>query len=102
MSSGLDRSERTTTAARIASGGKLNLLVVDDLPEKLMALEAILEGLGQNVVCVRSGAEALRECLHRYDSRSSCSTSTCPAMDGYETAALIRQRLLRSTRRSSS
>jgi signal transduction histidine kinase len=73
------------------SGGKLNLLVVDDRPENLMALQAVLETLGQNVVCVRSGAEALRECLSRTFAVILLDVNM-PAMDGYETAALIRQR----------
>ncbi len=38
---------------------RINILVVDDVPEKLIALEAILEELGQNIVSVRSGREAL-------------------------------------------
>ena len=41
---------------------KVNILVVDDLPEKLLVYETILEGLGQNVVTARSGREALRQC----------------------------------------
>ena len=40
-----------------------SILLVDDRPDKLLALEAILEGLHQNLVKVRSGDEALRQLL---------------------------------------
>ena len=39
---------------------RINILIVDDLPEKLLVLESILEELGENVVKASSGAEALR------------------------------------------
>ena len=48
-----------------AGGDKSNILIVDDLPEKLLVFGTVLEDLGQNLVFVRSGAEALREVLHR-------------------------------------
>ena len=40
-----------------------SILLVDDRPDKLLALETILEGLHQNLVKVRSGDEALRQLL---------------------------------------
>ena len=42
---------------------KAKILVVDDVPGKLMAIEAVLETLDQTVVGVTSGAEALRQLL---------------------------------------
>ena len=42
---------------------KTSILVVDDLPEKHLAYEAMLEDLGSNIVSVRSGADALKQIL---------------------------------------
>src|SRR3954464_15968671 len=42
---------------------KANILIVDDLPEKLLVFRTILEELEQNLVMVRSGSEELREVL---------------------------------------
>jgi signal transduction histidine kinase/DNA-binding response OmpR family regulator len=70
---------------------KINILVVDDLPEKLLVLETILEELGQNVVSVRSGEEALRQVL-RHEFAVILLDVNMPGMDGFETAALIRRR----------
>jgi CheY-like chemotaxis protein len=38
---------------------KVNILIVDDKPDKLLSLEAVLEELGQNIVRAYSGREAL-------------------------------------------
>jgi signal transduction histidine kinase/DNA-binding response OmpR family regulator len=70
---------------------KVNILVVDDVPEKLLTMEAILEALGQNVVCVDSGREALRRLLSDEFAVILLDVNM-PDMDGFETAALIRER----------
>src|SRR6266487_3343737 len=44
---------------------KANILLVDDRPDKLLAVEAILSSLGQNIVKARSGKEALRHLLRQ-------------------------------------
>ena len=69
---------------------KANILIVDDLPEKLLVFETVLEELGQNLVLVRSGAEALREVLQREFAVILLDVNM-PDIDGFETAALIRQ-----------
>jgi PAS domain S-box-containing protein len=73
------------------NGMKVNILLVDDRPDKLLALEATLVGLGQNIVQASSGKEALRHLL-QMDFAVILLDVFMPGMDGYETAALIRQR----------
>lgn len=70
---------------------KVNILVVDDRPEKLIALKVILEELGENVITATSGREALRQLLQT-DFAVILLDVNMPGMDGFETAALIRQR----------
>src|SRR5579872_2969019 len=70
---------------------KASILIVDDRPDKLLALEAVLSGLGQNLVQARSGKEALRQLL-KQDFAVILLDVSMPTMDGFETAGLIRQR----------
>src|SRR5215471_616981 len=69
---------------------KVDILVVDDLPDKLLAFESVLEELGQNLVLVSSGADALRELLKREFAVILLDVNM-PDLDGIETAELIRQ-----------
>jgi len=70
---------------------KVNILVVDDLPEKLLVLDTVLGELGENLIVARSGEEALLQVL-RYEFAVILLDVNMPSMDGYETAALIRNR----------
>jgi PAS domain S-box-containing protein len=67
------------------------VLLVDDRPENLIALEAILAPLGHELVRVTSGDEALRELLRR-DVALILLDVMMPGLDGIETARMIRDR----------
>ncbi|HZZ80995.1 MAG TPA: response regulator [Gemmataceae bacterium] len=69
---------------------KVKILVVDDKPDKLLALQAVLEELGQTVLSAHSGPEALRLLLTESFAVILLDVNM-PGMDGFETAALIRQ-----------
>src|SRR5581483_464681 len=70
---------------------KVNILLVDDAPANLLALEALLEDLGQNLVRANSGVEALRLLLQQ-DFAVILLDVKMEEMDGFETAELIRKR----------
>src|SRR4051812_5390815 len=74
-----------------ADDERVSILVVDDRPEKIIALESILVELKQNIVTASSGKEALRLLL-RDEFAVILLDVSMPVMDGFETAALIRQR----------
>ena len=73
------------------SAEQVKILVVDDVPEKRLSVEVVLQDLGQQIVSVDSGAEALRRLLNE-DFAVILLDVNMPEMDGFETAALIRQR----------
>jgi len=75
----------------MSEADKTRILVVDDLPEKLLVYQVILQDLGQELVFARSGAEALKHVL-AHDFAVILLDVNMPDMDGFETAALIRQR----------
>ena len=66
------------------------ILIVDDLPEKLLVFRTILEDLGHDLVCARSGSDALREVL-RTEFAVILLDVNMPDIDGFETATLIRR-----------
>ena len=70
---------------------KVSILVVDDRADKLLTYEVMLAQLNQNIVCARSGKEALRCLLHQEFAVILMDVSM-PCMDGFETAMLIRSR----------
>src|SRR5438045_850664 len=70
---------------------KVNILLVDDRSENLLALEGILRSLDQRLVKASSGAEALKYLL-RNEAAVILLDVEMPEMDGFQTAALIRER----------
>jgi PAS domain S-box-containing protein len=70
---------------------RAKLLLVDDRPENLLALEAILEPLETDLVRASSGEEALRRLLHE-EFAAILLDVQMPGMDGFQTAELIKRR----------
>lgn len=68
---------------------RLNILLVDDQPQKLLAYEAMLGGLGQRLVRAHTGNQAL-DVLLREEIAIILLDVNMPGMDGFETASLIR------------
>ncbi len=83
-------AQSTQPGDLVAAAAKSNILIVDDLPEKLLVFGTVLEDLGQNLVFVRSGADALREVLQREFAVILLDVNM-PDIDGFETASLIRR-----------
>lgn len=75
-----------TAAAKVRS----NVLLVDDRPQNLMALEAILEPLDQNLIRAESGEQALK-CLLKHDFAVILLDVQMPGLDGFETARFIKR-----------
>jgi signal transduction histidine kinase/DNA-binding response OmpR family regulator len=75
----------------MSASDKVNILVVDDLPEKILVMETILGELGENIIGAQSGEEALRLIL-QHEFAVILLDVNMPGMDGFETAAFIRRR----------
>jgi len=78
--------EDTMSDSSVAS-----ILIVDDDRRNLMALQELLQGLGQNLVLAHSGEEALR-CVLKQEFAVILLDVRMPGVDGFETARLIRER----------
>jgi two-component sensor histidine kinase/CheY-like chemotaxis protein len=72
------------------SDNKVNILLVDDQPAKLMTYEVVLEDLGETLIKASSAREAL-ECLLRTDIAVILMDVSMPELDGFELAAMIRE-----------
>jgi len=69
----------------------VNILVVDDLHAQRVTIEAALQEIGEHIVMVSSGREALKYLLD-HDAAVVLLDVNMPEMDGFETASLIRRR----------
>jgi signal transduction histidine kinase len=69
---------------------KVNILMVDDQPAKLLSYETILSDLGENLIRANSGREALEQLL-KVDIAVILMDVSMPEIDGFELAQLIRQ-----------
>lgn len=74
-----------------ASAPSRDILIVDDVPANIVAMEAALEPLARRVVTASSGPEALAKILNE-DFAVILLDVQMPTMDGFETARLIRSR----------
>ncbi|MCQ4084856.1 response regulator [Streptomyces sp. RB6PN25] len=73
-----------------AGPDKVGILIVDDMEENLVALEAVLSSLDQRLVRAHSGEEALKALL-REEFALVLLDVLMPGMDGFETAANIKR-----------
>lgn len=89
MSSGLVTSAADLSGS--AAQKRIKLLLVDDDRDNLLALQAVLDPLHQELMLADSGLDALRLCLE-HDFAAILLDVRMPGMDGFETAELIRAR----------
>jgi response regulator RpfG family c-di-GMP phosphodiesterase len=68
---------------------RVNILLVDDDPAKLLSYEAILSELGEHLITARSGRGALQHLLN-HEIAAIVLDVNMPEMDGFELAKLIR------------
>src|SRR5262245_55231052 len=74
----------------MASDDKVNILLVDDLPAKLLSYETILGELGENLIKASSAREALEQLL-KQDIALILVDVCMPELDGFQLAAMIRE-----------
>ncbi len=84
-------ADATTLLNVVPASERGCVLIVDDTPSKLMALGAIVSGMGLDIMTANSGEQALRQLLKR-DYAVILLDVNMPMMDGFETATLIRSR----------
>jgi PAS domain S-box-containing protein len=74
----------------LTSDDRVNILMVDDQPGKLLTYEAILSDLGENLIKASSAKEALEKLL-KTDVAVVLMDVSMPEIDGFELAEIIRQ-----------
>jgi len=74
----------------MTSNDRVNVLLVDDQPAKLLSYEVILQELGENLIKTASAREAF-ECLLKNDVAVVLVDVCMPDLDGFQLAAMIRE-----------
>jgi PAS domain S-box-containing protein len=74
----------------MASDDKVNILLVDDQPAKLLSYETILSSLGENLIKAASAREALEQLL-KHEIAVILVDVCMPELDGFQLAAMIRE-----------
>jgi PAS domain S-box-containing protein len=87
----MSAKEKGTPRSVLTYRDQVDILLVDDRAENLLALEAILEPLNQRLVRAYSGEEALRQLL-QHDFAVVLLDVQMPGMNGFETAQIIKSR----------
>jgi len=90
MAASLNRGQSATRPASSGVPDKVNILLVDDQPARLMTYQSVLSELNQNLVSVSSGLEALDKLMHDEYAVVLLDVSM-PGMDGFEAARLIHE-----------
>ena len=85
------QSAKNSLPDKMSTTEKVNILLVDDRRENLLALESILKDLDENLVKAASGVEALKYLL-KNEVAVILLDVEMPIMDGFQTATLIRER----------
>ena len=80
----------------MAEHEKVNILLVDDQPAKLLSYEVILHELGENLIKASSGQEAL-EYLLKTEVAVVLMDVCMPDLDGFQLAAMIREHPISKT-----
>ena len=81
---------REKTDSPMNADDKVNILMVDDQPGKLLSYEAILGDLGENLIKATSAKDALEKLL-KTDVAAVLMDVSMPEIDGFELAEIIRQ-----------
>ena len=76
----------------MTADGKVNILLVDDQPGKLLSYETILANLGENLIKAASAREALEQLL-KQDIAVVLVDVCMPELDGFQLAGMIRLQL---------
>ena len=85
------QQKNSTVNLNSAASEKVNILMVDDHPENLLALEAVLSSPNYHLVSANTGQEALK-CLLKQEFAIILLDVQMPGLNGFETAKLIRAR----------
>ncbi|MCW5253608.1 MULTISPECIES: two-component system response regulator [unclassified Streptomyces] len=88
----VEQAQTVAAVEPVAPRAMPKVLIVDDQPDNLLAMTAVLSTLDQELVAVASGREALRALLDHDDFAVIIMDVQMPDMDGYETAAHIKRR----------